>query len=416
MLKKFTSTSLIVVSIIGFQVQAALATEIEVTYAPANFAPMYEALAEAFMEKHPDVTVNTTGFANYNELSQRTLRSAITNQLPDVSHEGLFNIRLYADQELAVPLDGFISEEENWEAAGYSEAVTRIGQVGDTTYGIPFSISTQVIFVNNELAEQAGYDPENLPEDWDGIIELAKYIDALSDQVSGIYFDYNATAALAFQALVFSQGGSMMDADEGDITFDGAEGLWAMELLEAFGEANQLDLSRSDARTAFAAGTLGVYQNTSSNMGTFDSQATFEYTVIPVPTAPGGLLPAAGNGMVMFSSDVEQQRAAWDYIRFASSVEGQSIMVQMTGYVPVNSRVLDDTEMQTFYSANPHFAVPLTQVENLTGWYRFPGENSVRVTDAIIDSMREVVNRESTPEAALQQAASTVRSQLGIVH
>lgn len=412
MVRTVVAVAIFALALFGLQAGQAGAVDLRVTYAPANFAKMYEALSQAFMQKHPDVKVTLSGNQDYSTLSQQTLRSALTGDLPDVSHEGLFNIRVYADRGLAVPLDTFIAQESDWAGQGYSAAVARVGQVKGVTYGIPFSISTQVIFINLDLAVHAGADPNNLPRDWDGIIALAERIGALGDRSSGIYFDYYATAAVAFETLVFSQGGSMMDPGEKDIAFDGREGRWAMDLLKRFGEAGQPDLSRSDARQAFVSGTLGIYQNTSSNIGNFDQQANFKYAVIPVPVVKGGLLPAAGNGIVMFSKDPEKQRAGWEYIKFASSVEGQAIMAKMTGYVPVNSRVLDDPEMKAFYKANPNFAVPLTQVGNLTSWYTFPGENAGKAAEEIIDAMRKVVNREVAPGDALEHTAKTVRQLL----
>lgn len=410
MVRAVIMISLFALSIVGFQLGVASAIELRVTYSPTNLSEMYKALVQAFEKKHPDIQVILTGYPSYDDLSQQNLRSAITGDLPDVSHEGLFNIRVYSDRELAVPLDSFISSEPDWKDLSN---VSRVGQINGVTYAIPFSISTQNIFLNLNLVARAGGDPNNLPQDWDGILELARKIEALDEKSSGIFFDYQANAALAFQTLLFSQGGTMMDATDKDVTLDSPQGLWAMQLIQKFGQAGQPDLSRTDARQAFAAGYLGIYQNTSFIIANFDKQITaFEYRVIPVPTAPGGLLPASGNAMVMFSRDPERQKAAWEYMKFASSVEGQSIMARMTGYVPVNSKVVEDPEMKTFYESNPHFAVPLTQIKNLTGWYRFPGQNAERIADEIIEEMRNVVKLKKTPEEALKSAAATARELL----
>lgn len=395
---------------------AAAGTTLQVAYSPANLSAMYEAIAKAFMAENPDITVTTRGFATYNDLMQDNLRGQITGGLPDVSHDGLNLIRVYADRKIAVPLDEYIARESDWSAAGYPEAVQRIGSIGGKTYAIPFAVSTPTIFFNLELVKRAGGDPDRLPADWPDIIALAKAIDALEGNVSGIYYDYAASGAFAFETLLFSRGGTMMSADEKTLLIDGPEGRWAMETLRKFGEAGQPNMSRDNARQAFVAGTLGIYQNTSSNLGNFDKSIgeRFAYAMRPVPLYAKGRAPAAGNGMVMLSRKEEQREAAWKYIKFASGPKGQAIMAKMSGYVPVNDRALENAEMKAFYDAHPNYGVALTQIKDLTGWYLFPGDNGVKANDALTVAMGDVVTLKKTPDQALAEVTVQIRKLIGV--
>ena len=45
-------------------------------------------------------------------------------------------------------------------------------------------------------------------------------------------------------------------------------------------------------------------------------------------------------------------------------------------------------------------------------WYSFPGPNSVRVTQAIVDNLSRVVEGQATPDAAVHDAAEQVQKLL----
>lgn len=272
------------------------------------------------------------------------------------------------------------------------------------------------VFYNADLVRQAGGDPDNLPSTWKGITALAKKIDALGKDFSGIYFDYGAGNAIAFQSLVFSQGGSMMNPDETRVTFDGPQGRWAMDIIQGFGNAGQINMSRQQARQMFSASKLGIYHNTSSNLGNFDRQiaGAFPYVMTPVPVAEGGRTPAAGNGMIMFAQSPEQQKAAWKYIKFAAGPEAQAIMAKMTGYVPINHKVIENPEMKAFYRSHPNYAVPLAQIDGLTAWYAFPGQNSEKIARQIMNEMENVVTLRKTASEGLTHAAEETRRLLDL--
>ena len=42
-------------------------------------------------------------------------------------------------------------------------------------------------------------------------------------------------------------------------------------------------------------------------------------------------------------------------------------------------------------------------------WYAFPGQNSVRVTQVMVDNLARIVEQKATPEAVLADMATEVR-------
>lgn len=384
---------------------------LRVTYGTLGYHDTYRAIADRFTAEHPDIRVELRGAENYEPLVQQTMRDAAVGQLPDVSHQGMNWIRLFVDRGFAVPLDKFIADEGGLDGLGYPASVGDMCGIAGKTYCVPFAISAPVFFYNLDLVRRAGGNPADLPDTWPEILDLAKRIDALGDGVMGVYYDVNASGALAFQALLFGEGGRMMDASEEQIAFDGHEGRAALETLRHLGRAGQVDMTREQARQAFMAGVLGMYANTNSLLTTIMKQTAgeFEVAVAPQPMAPDGRQPAAGNALVVFATDPIRQKTAWDYVKFATGPVAQTIMVKGTGYVPINLKAAEDPALLgAFYAASPNYRVALGQLPTLTRWYAFPGENAIKISDYVRDRMRAVVSLKETPEAAM--AALVVRT------
>ena len=104
------------------------------------------------------------------------LREAVTSQMPDVSFQGLNRIRVLVDKNIPAPLDGYIAAEKDFDKQGFHQAMFDFGTSSGKVYALPFAISLPIVYVNLDLAKKAGADPENLPTNWDGIIDLARKI------------------------------------------------------------------------------------------------------------------------------------------------------------------------------------------------------------------------------------------------
>lgn len=398
---------------------AGAETEIRVHYAiPTIWADAQTALAEAFMAANPDITVVIDGPAEgYEEGVQRLLREGIAGTAPDVAFVGLNLWRVLEDRGVLHALDGFLPEDP--VAAGYTPALLSLGQFEGTQWALGTSASTLVMYVNPTLVEQAGGSMEAFPTTFDGVIELAAAIDALSDTTEGVWI---ARHDWRFQSLLGSHGGRPLAEDESDITFDDAAGFAAAGIYQRFAnEAGMSSMSEGDARQAFPAGTLGIMFESSSLLTRFEegTAGAFDVTVRPLPVVaedPSTVyFPTGGSAIVMLAEDPDVQQAVWEYMAFVTGPEGQRIIVENTGFAPANSIVLEDEAyLGAYYAANENARVAHAQVAQYAGpWYAFPGSEGVAVTDLIAAAMVEVTEGADV-EATVSELADTLRLQLGM--
>jgi multiple sugar transport system substrate-binding protein len=217
-------------------------------------------------------------------------------------------------------------------------------------------------------------------------------------------------------ALVMSAGGQIMSADNRDIGFDSPEGLAAFDLFKQFGEAGQVEMSLDQTWQAFAGGKLGILVTSSSFLNAAEKGAAagnFKIKTTTLPLAENGRLPVGGNAAMLLATDPVRQKAAWEFMKYMTSPEAQTLLVNTSGYIPANTLVAASPKyLGEYYSTHPNAMVGVKQMPSLTAWPTFPGENSIKITDTIMEYIQSVITLKMEPKDALAAMAGDVRAML----
>jgi multiple sugar transport system substrate-binding protein len=389
---------------------------------PPVFREPMERLAALFESRH-GVRVNLRApEEDYEAMLQRTLRDAVTRNLPDLTLQGLNRQRTLLERDLLVDLAPLLAADPETPSLGYSDTLLTMGQAPSpqgrmVQTGVGFAISTPILYWNAALVREAGGDPAALPSDWDGVIDLARRIGGLREGTRGLYFNWAITGNWSVQALVFSHGGAMMDLAETRVAFADAEGMAGISVLRRLvDEAGMQDLRLSAAEAEFFAGRIGVFMNSTARLGqaTRSIDGRFPLVCSPFPLShPQGRVPAGGAVAVLHARDPAKQALAWRFLKLATGPEGANIMVRHTGYMPATTLpAMREELLAPFYRTSPNHAVSLGQQSVMTGWYAFPGQNALRITDLINDHVQDLVARRAAPRDAVTAMARDVTALL----
>jgi multiple sugar transport system substrate-binding protein len=401
--------------VLGGQALAQTKTTVNVQY-PLGFIfdKVFVTLKAEFEKQNPDITVNyLPAYKEYEDAAQTALRQAITKQLPDVALQAINLQRLFVDRKIAVDLTPFIAKEKDWQGQGFSPSMMALGTYGGKPYGLAFAVSTPIIYVNEDLVRKAGGDPANFPTTWDGIFDLAKKVNALGNDNVGLFYSWAITGNWMWQALVFSHGGTMMSADEKTVAFDKEPGKRSIELLgRMVKDVGMPDLTPEASRAAFFGGKLAIWSESTSLLRVADDGVAGKFkwrtARFPVP-GPNAKLPTGGASALMFATEPAKQEAAWKFMKFITGAEGATIMVKGTGYMPPNSVPATNPAMlKDFYAEKPNHLTSLSQQPLMTAWYAFPGDNNLKIIQAIKDRLQTVVDKSTAPDAALSAMAADV--------
>jgi multiple sugar transport system substrate-binding protein len=397
---------------------AAADTTIDVLYAvPANYKILQEQLAGEFHKQHPDITVKLRNPADtYDSATAEVLRSALIGDSPDVLYQGLNQIRAVVDPGHAVALDKFVSGSDEWSKLGYIPAMTTLGEVEGKKYGLPFAVSTPVVYVNEELLQKAGSPVGAIPDNWPDLLALGRKIDDPTRGVVGFLYGYDTTGNWFYQALITSIGGAFGSADGCRVAFNDAYGKSALDVLESFAKARMPEMSWAQGRQAFAAGKLGIFVESSAGVAAMERNvgARFKWRTLPFPVIQkNGRLPAGGTVAMILSKDPEKQKASWEYVKFVTGPVGQTVMAQLSGYAPGNQKALDDPSLlRGYYEKNANYATGVNQLPIMTGWYNWAGPNSVKIVDVIQNYINGVVGGRKTAAETLPAMAADVQKLL----
>ncbi|WP_334249231.1 extracellular solute-binding protein [Bradyrhizobium symbiodeficiens] len=197
--------SIIAAAALSLAAGSALAqtkTEIVMQYPyPELFTETHKRIAEEFAKVHPEIKVTMRApYESYEDATQKVLREAVTNQMPDVSFQGLNRIRVLVDKNIPAELGGYIAAEKDFDKQGFHQAMYDIGTAGGKVYALPFAISLPIVYVNLDLVKQAGGDVDHLPKSWDELIALARKIKALGNDTNGVTYAWDITGNWLWQA------------------------------------------------------------------------------------------------------------------------------------------------------------------------------------------------------------------------
>ena len=395
--------------------RADQAVEITVHYAqPFIYKDSYDAITAEFAKREPNIKIDYVTTPNYEDGTQLILRAAASGQMPDLSYQGFNRLRVFADRGIAQDLLPLLKAEGDPAKLGYTPNMLALARFGGIQSGLAYAASNPICYYNADLVKRAGGDPDNFPTDWNGVLALSAKIGKLGDGVDGMWFTWNGDDWM-FSALLFGAGGHMLNADESDVGFAGPEGRQAVGLIDRMvKEGGMPNLSGVAARQAFAAGKLGmIFQTTAlvrSTAASVGQNFTLRTTGMPIIDAQKGRLPTGGAAGMLIAKDPAKRAAAMKFLRFSTGPEGQTLMVKNTGYLPCNQIAIDDPKyLAAFYAENPLFMPSVKQLPISVPWYAFPGSNSVRVTQTMVDNLARIVEQKATPDRVVADMAEQVR-------
>src|SRR5262249_39982509 len=154
------------------------------------------------------------------------------------------------------------------------------------------------------------------------------------------------------------------------VAFDGPAGKEAIETLgRMVTEGTMRDVGQNVSLQDFTSGAMGIWAHSTSRLGGVTEQVAGKFKLLtgPFPIQPNGRLPLGGNVAMMFAKDPAQQKAAWEYIKFATGPVGATMMVQASGYFPSALAAAEDSNLlKPYYEKSPNHLVAIRQLPQST--------------------------------------------------
>lgn len=278
--------------------------------------------------------------------------------------------------------------------------------------GIPYSLSTPVLYINKDILRKAGLD-ENGPKTWEELIAFSNTI----KEKMGKYGFYMQEPAdnWATQALLESNGARMIK--DGKAAFASEDGIKAYEAYAdmVVKTKSALHISWDEGVKSFIAGNVGMLYTTIARRENIQKGATFDVAAINSPAWSGKQkrLPAGGCFLAITAKTEKEQKAAWEFEKYLYSVESMAEWTKGTGYVPPRKDVATaENGLKKFLEENKMMAAATTQMDGVVSWTSFPGDAGLQAEQILLDTRDKILSGSVSAKDGLTSAQDKINALL----
>jgi multiple sugar transport system substrate-binding protein len=313
----------------------------------------YRTLISAYERRGDGGRVQLIEASDREDLLARLSTSFAGGSPPDVF---LLNYRSYgqfAARGVLEPVEDRVEASELFEAEDfYPHALEAFRWEGVLTC-LPQNVSSLVVYYNRNLFRRFGVQEPRRGWSWTEFVNRAAQLtrDAQGRQVTAgepeqgaitpaIYGLGVEPTVIRIAPFVWSNGGELVDDDERPTRFT-LESPLALGALEEFLRLRRVygvvptdvDVEAEDDETRFQNGRLAMLLSSRRSTPTFRTIRAFEWDVADLPRfrEPAGILHSDAYCMAKASKNKD---AAWRFVEFANSPEGQRIVARSGRTVP----------------------------------------------------------------------------------
>ncbi|MCB2155019.1 ABC transporter substrate-binding protein [bacterium] len=369
--------------------------EVEFWYAVSGKqARSLNEIVDAFNAEQDKYVVKAIYQGSYQSLNQKLIASLYAGRQPAASMMYESWTTRFLRFGCLQPVQTFVEQDETWGEEDLNDLfpafrrdnMYRLTKEGDlyhpdpegemTLATLPFNKSLYVLFVNNDLMNEVGYDEP--PKTWDEMKDLAQRMTKRNEAGEIVRYGFATRPMIeAFTTVLFAADGNYMDENNKNFTFTSAKGEAALQFLVdlVIGENASGYIESDYLSNVFGQGTIGMYIGSTAAFPYNDSGVgnKFIWRAYGVPAMEGvegktlsqgtnvGIFRQGFNGMGKNSEEV--QRGAWEFLKYLCEQDVTVKWAIDTGYMPVRRSAAEAPKMKEYFEKNPNFRNAFEQLE-----------------------------------------------------
>ena len=409
----------------------------------ATNADALNTMVEAFNTKNAGkIKVNAVFQGEYDDVITKYKASVQQKQTPDLAQVYDIGTRFMVDSKQTVAAGDF-AKKDGYDISSLEPNITNYYTLDGKLRSMPMNSSLPLLYINVDAFKKAGLDPNKPPQTLGEIMTAAKKLTVKN--AGGQVTQYGFGAAIYgwfIEQLIAESGQTYCNLDNGrkglatEVQFGGNTGTqvatWWADMVKQ-GLATNTGRKTDDAQAAFKSGKVAMNLESTGALKGYLKAANgkFALTTAPFPrsdvtSASGGPAatalpnggPIIGGASLWISgpghSDA-QQRAAWEFTKFATSAEQQAIWHTSTGYFPVNKGALDLPLDKAWVAKYPQFSTAVEVLHSETPSTATAGcalGTMPQARKAAEDGLEKAILGTATPATAMSDAAKGMTSTL----
>jgi multiple sugar transport system substrate-binding protein len=294
-----------------------------------------------------------------------------------------------------------------------STAICKYPYATGLIYAFPAVGNAQMFFYRKDILAQ--YGMPNGPSTWDDVYNVGKKV---SDSGGGSMFGYvlrgtqgNPVVA-DFMPILWSFGANMFSADFTKVTLDTPQALAAVQFLSKLVSISPPGSASFDAQqlaTFELEGNAAMMINWPAFAADFQDASKSKVVGMigyaPIPSSATVGSSEIGHWLAAVPEASKNKQGAFDFLEWATSVDGQKTGVTSFGNPPTRKSVFTDSSLLAMARFS-YFPVLLQAISNSTPRPRIANWNEVENTFGIY--LSKVVAGTMTPQDALAGAQTDI--------
>ncbi|TBL80886.1 ABC transporter substrate-binding protein [Paenibacillus thalictri] len=384
-----------------------------------------EQMAADFNASQKDIQVEAIYQGSYDDLLSKLKASMGSPDSPSLVQVYEIGSRFMIDSKTTTPVQKFI-DMDKYDLSQLEPNITGYYSHSGKLDSMPFNSSNAILYYNKDLFKAAGLDPEKPPKTFD---EFQKAADAITKtgKASGAnlaIYGWFMEQLLANQGAEFVNNGNGRTAlaTESIVNSETAVNTlnWWKNLVDSKAAVN-LGRKTDDSKKAFLAGQVGmILESTAGLKGLVDgAKDKFEVGTgfLPKPSdaKEGGVVVGGASLWIMNDRKDDEQKAAWDFIKFLTSPKEQAYWHINTGYFPITKKAYDEQIVKDNMQKFPQFQTAVDQLHQTKSNTATQGAVIGVFPEArqiVEGAIEEALNNKKSPKDALDGAAKEITGKI----
>ena len=268
--------------------------------------------------------------------------------------------------------DAFTDLTEPLQALDFRDKLSpghlRLATKDDRAFGVPYLADNSMFWFNTELCDRADVDPDEAIKSFDNLLDAARKLRKLGDDIYAWSFPANSPGALGFvvQPMIWAADTDLIKgkvgAQSGDIVGNDVvqqmlelhRQLWVDGLVPRANFSDDASRWGSD----FRAGKIGIFPSNYAVVVSSSDEAFHKKVAPRLLSGPnGGAAFFDGGDNMCIPRGARNASGAWEFVKFALDLP-QQIDLPAGGYTPVRS----DAATPEFAKKFPLATLPLERI------------------------------------------------------
>jgi sn-glycerol 3-phosphate transport system substrate-binding protein len=395
--------------------------KIELTwYFPVNVGgPITKTIAKMtkdFTKENPNIVIHPVYTGDYDESMTKVQTAVQGKKEPDLAV--LLSTELYTlkDMNAIAPLDSLIKKDKDGEKYinDFYPAYSANSKSDGKIWSIPFQRSTVVLYYNKDLFKKAGLDPNKPPATWAELAADSKKL-TIPNKQWGVEVPSTVSTYWIFQAFALQNGDNIMSSDGKKVYFNRPSNVEALSFMTNLAKKDKVmptgTIDWKTSPTDFINQKTAMLYHTTGNLTNIKQNAKFKFGVAILPKKEQYGTPTGGGNFYVFKDIPEDhKKAAWKFIRWATTPERAAQWSIDTGYVATRKSAYETERMKKYIKGFPQAAVARDQLKYASA--ELSTHNNGKVYQSINDAVQAAVTQKKTPKQALDDAQRQAKQYL----